>query len=86
MGLLWKFPDYPPEEAARRCAEFQRLSSDERFREVISVIALGWRILQSSPYRAAIEEQWEEDEKRWREIQQQLFANYKRSKSDNPVN
>jgi hypothetical protein len=73
MDLPWRFPD-PQEEARERAAEFQRLSPEERWREIAALMAFGWRMVRSSPRRAAIEEQMADQEREWQRIQKELFA------------
>jgi hypothetical protein len=70
-----KFPD-PMEEAFRRAQEFQKLSPDERWRQITGLMALGWAMVRSSPRRKQIEERFAEQEAEWRRIQQELFARY----------
>lgn len=59
MELPIQFPD-PMAEARKRCQEFQRLSPDDRWREMAAMLALGWRMVKSSPRRAAIERRLDE--------------------------
>jgi hypothetical protein len=75
MQIPIVFPD-PLEEAYRRAQEFQRLSPDERWRQIIGMMALGWEMVRSSPRRKQIEERFAEHEAEWRRIQQELFARY----------
>jgi hypothetical protein len=70
-----QFPD-PRVEAARRAAEFQRLSPDERWRELAALMAFGWSMVRSSPRREAIEKRMQEQEEEWRKIQRELFARH----------
>jgi hypothetical protein len=72
MSNVLQFPD-PREEARRRAAAFQRLPPEARWRELGSLMAFGWAMVKSSPNREAIERRMAEDERRWREIQQDLF-------------
>ena len=69
------FPD-PHKEMERRCAEFQRLSVDERIRQIVALMALGWSLVRASPRRAEIEKKMQEDEAEWRRIQRELFARH----------
>jgi len=75
MDLPWKFPD-PMEEARKRAAEFQRLSPDDRWREIAALFAFGWATVKASPRRAAIEARMEEQEREWQRIQKELFAKH----------
>jgi len=70
-----KFPD-DQEERARRCAEFQKLSSDERFRQIFALCAFGWSMIHASPRRAEIEARMREEEAELRRIYQELFARH----------
>lgn len=70
-----QFPD-AQEEARRRAAEFQRLSPEERWREMAALMAFGWAMVRSSPRREAIEQRMQDQETEWRRIQQELFARY----------
>jgi hypothetical protein len=72
-----QFPD-AQEESRRRGEEFQRLSSDDRWKEILALMAFGLNTVRSSPHREAIERQMEEQEQRWREIQTELFARHGR--------
>ena len=72
MDLPIKFPDHH-EEARKRAAEFQRLSPDERWREMGAMMALGWAMVKASPHRAAIERRMEEQEQEWQRIQKELL-------------
>jgi hypothetical protein len=71
----FQFPD-SSDEARRRAAEFQRLDPGERWREIAALMGFGWAMVRSSPERAAIEKRMEEQETRWRQIQQELFASH----------
>ena len=77
MELPWKFPD-PHEEARKRAAEFQRLSPDDRWREIAALFAFGWATVKASPRRAEIEARMEEQEREWQRIQKELFARHGR--------
>ena len=77
MKLPWRFPD-PMDEARKRAEEFQRLSSDDRWREMAAMLAFGWATVKSSPRREAIERRMEEQERDWQRIQKELFARYGR--------
>jgi hypothetical protein len=73
--LPLEFPD-PMEEAARRAREFQRLSPEERWREMAALMAFGWAMVRSSPQRDVIEKRMQEQELQWRKIQKELFARH----------
>jgi hypothetical protein len=75
MELPIAFPDCRA-VAYHRAQEFQRLSADERWREIAAVLDLGWAMVVSSPRRAAIEQRWAEQEAEWRRIQTELFKRY----------
>ena len=75
MTTELRFPG-PRELARRRAEEFQRLSPEARWRELASLMAFGWAMVKSSPNREAIERRMAEDERRWREIQQELFKRH----------
>ena len=70
-----QFPD-PMEESRRRADEFQRLPPDERWHEIAALMEFGWDMVRSSPNRDATEHRMMEQEMRWREIQQDLFARH----------
>jgi hypothetical protein len=74
-GLPLRFPD-PREQARARAEEFRRLTSEERWREIIALMALGLNMVHSSPHRTAIESRWEAQETEWQQIQKRLLANY----------
>ena len=75
MTLPLQFPD-PQTEARRRAEEFQRLSPTERWNDIAALMAFGWAMVRSSPNRAAIEKRMEEQEMRWQQIQEELFARH----------
>jgi hypothetical protein len=75
MNLPLQFPD-AKEEARRRAAEFQRLSAEERWREMAALWAFGWAVVRSSPRRAAIEDRMQDQENEWRRIQEELFSRH----------
>lgn len=70
------FPQDFPEPPRYTPQEFQRLSSDERIKEIMRIIDLGMAKIKSSPDRAAIEQEMEENELEWRRIQRELFDRY----------
>lgn len=69
------FPD-PMQEARRRAEEFQRLSPEQRWREIAALMAFGWAMVKSSPHCHAIEERMRDQETRWQQIQQELFTRH----------
>ena len=75
MDLPLKFPDHH-EEARKRAEEFQRLSPDERWREIAALMAFGLAMVRSSPQREAIERRMDEQEQEWRRVQKELFARH----------
>jgi hypothetical protein len=75
MPLPYHFPD-PLEEARRRAVEFQRLPVDERWREIAALSALGLKMVRLSTEREAIEQRMLESERRWQEIQLELFTRH----------
>ncbi|MCI0637508.1 MAG: hypothetical protein L0Y72_01290 [Gemmataceae bacterium] len=75
MNLPWKFPD-PQELARKRAEEFQRLTPDERWREMAALMAFGWAMVRSSPHRDAIEKRMEEHERQWRKIQKEIIVKH----------
>jgi hypothetical protein len=78
-AMTWplNFPD-PQAEVRRRAEAFQRLPPDTRWNEIIALMAFGSATVKSSPHREAIERQMEAEERRWREIQSELFARHGR--------
>jgi hypothetical protein len=77
MNLPYHFPD-PREEAYRRAQEFRRLSTTERWRELAALMAVGWKMVEASPRRAAIEQRMAEQEAESQRIQRELFQRYGR--------
>lgn len=75
MDLPLKFPDRM-EEARKRAEEFQRLSPDDRWREIAALMAFGLAMVRSSPQREAIERRMDEQEQAWRRVQKELFARH----------
>jgi type II secretory pathway component PulL len=72
-----RFPD-PMEEARQRALEFQRLTPDQRWRELAAMMSFGLAIVRSSAEREAQERRMNEQEERSRQIQQELFARHGR--------
>lgn len=75
MPLPYQFPD-PLEVARLRAEEFQRLSVEQRWREIAALSALGLKMLRGSPEREAMEKRMLESELNWQEIQRGLFARH----------
>jgi hypothetical protein len=75
MDLPWRFPD-PQEEARQRAAEFQRLTPEERLRELLDTVETGLVILRASPHRAAIERVTLEREEEWRRAHREMFRRH----------
>jgi hypothetical protein len=74
-GLPLRFPDWRA-EAYARAQEFRRLSSDERWAEIASLMSAGHRMVQLSPRRDEILKRWEEEEANWQRIQRKLFEQH----------
>jgi hypothetical protein len=74
-GLPLRFPDRRA-EAYARAQEFRRLSSDERWAEIASLMSAGHRMVRHSPRREAIMQRWEKEEANWQQIQQRLFEQH----------
>ncbi len=77
MTLPLRFPD-PAAEARRRAEEFQRLSPDQRVRELLDTIETGLILIRESPNRGAIERLTMEREVEWQRIQKELFRTHGR--------
>ena len=77
MDLPYRFPD-PREEAASRGREFQQLTSTQRWTELAALMALGFKMVASSPNRDAIEKRMEEQEAEAQRIQRELLRRYGR--------
>jgi hypothetical protein len=75
MQLPYHFPD-PLAQAARVAAEFQRLSPDERWREIASLMEFGHTMTQTSERRAWIEARQAQQEAQWQQIQRELIARH----------
>ena len=67
-----RFPDDAVQKnrAARR---FRQLSSDERFAAILDLIASGEEMLASSPNRDVARRLREARERKWQQIQKELF-------------
>ena len=77
MDLPLKFPD-PQEEARNRAEEFERLSPDQRLRQLMDTIDSGLVLIGASPHRANIDRLTEQREQEWQDIQRELFRRYAR--------
>jgi hypothetical protein len=75
VELPLRFPD-PLEEAARRADEFQRLSRDERVRQLMDTVETGLELLRHSPHREASDRLFQQREAEWQEIQRKLFIRH----------
>lgn len=75
VELPFRFPD-PLVEAARRAEAFQRLPRETRLREIASLMELGLAMTRASERREWIERRLAEQEDRWRQSQQELFARH----------
>jgi len=75
MELPIRFPD-PFDEAARRCRAFQRLSPDERLRQLLQAIEAGFVLAQQSPHPEIGKRLVQEREAEWRRIQKELFRRH----------
>jgi len=74
-GLPLRFPD-PRKEMRARAEEFRRLTPDDRWREIVALMALGLNMVRNSPQRAAIEARWAAEESEWQQLQKKLFAEH----------
>ena len=75
MNLPWRFPD-PMDEARKRAEEFQRLSSDERLRDLLDTIETGLIVLRESPHREAVERLTLEREREWQRAHREVFRRH----------
>jgi hypothetical protein len=69
------FPD-PRAVVADDARRFRRLSARARWHELFALHAWGLRQAAVSPRRDEIARLWEDEERRWRLIQTQLFAHH----------
>jgi hypothetical protein len=72
MPLPYHFPD-PLEEARLRAEEFQRLSVNERLRQLLDTIETGLVLVRESPNRRVNDELFMKRESEWQRIQAELF-------------
>ena len=72
MDQILKFPD-PLEEARLRAEEFQRLSPDERWQIMASMMATGWQLVHISPNRNFAEGSMNKQEAQWQILQKTLI-------------
>ena len=77
MDLPYHFPDSRV-EASRRAWEFRQLSTTERWSELVTLVAFGWKMVASSPRRNLIEQRMEEQEAEAQHIQRELFLRHGR--------
>jgi hypothetical protein len=77
MNESHQFPDSMV-VARERGEAFQRLTNDERVHALIDTIRAGMFLLRNSPNREAIDRLFHERERRWQEIQTEIFAEYAR--------
>jgi hypothetical protein len=75
IELPIQFPD-PLAEAAQRAAEFQRLPTHERLRQLMDIIETARLIMRDSPHRVDSERLFRQREANWQRIQQELFARH----------
>jgi len=60
----------------REGAEFQRLSDDEKWRQIAELARIGEQLLAASPHRAAIERQVAQEEAAWQEAMRRVMRRY----------
>ena len=77
MDPILKFPD-PYVKASRRGAEFQRLSVDQRVKELIDTIECGMFLLRQSPDRPNIDRLFLDRERKWQLTQREIFLRHGR--------
>ena len=74
-----KWPLRFPSEADmifREAQEFRKLTSTERWRTILDLLASGARLLAHSPNREQGEQLRQQDEQQWRKIHKDLFARH----------
>ncbi|MEI7683902.1 MAG: hypothetical protein WCL32_02665 [Planctomycetota bacterium] len=76
-GLPLQFP-HPRIEATKRALEFQALPGAERLRIALEMMAMGLRMVESSPRRTAIEARWAKQEDEYRDLQDEIARLYGR--------
>ena len=77
MTLPWQFPD-PLDQARRRADEFQRLSANDRVRQLLDTIETGMVLIHESPNRRAVHQMFLDRESEWQRIQAELFQKHGR--------
>lgn len=75
MELPWTFSD-PQEEARRAGLAFQRLSTNDRLRQLADTINAGMIMLRESPHRAKIDELYLKREAEWKQFYEELFRQH----------
>jgi hypothetical protein len=74
-GLPLRFPDGVT-EARARAEEFRRMAPEERWGEIVALMALGLNLARSSPRHVAIAQRWEAQEAEWQRLQKTIFAKH----------
>jgi hypothetical protein len=74
-SLSLQFPNQARERYLR-AQEFQRLSPEDRWRQIAELMEFGMNMVLSSPRRAEIEQRMEAQEAEWRRLQQEMFSKY----------
>jgi hypothetical protein len=74
-SLSLKFPN-PAREGYLRAQEFQRLSPEDRWKQIAELIEIGMNMVHSSPRRAEIERRMDAQEAEWSRRQQEVFSKY----------
>lgn len=76
-GARLNFPE-AADVAYARAQEFQKLSADERLKQIEELMRIGLDMVRQSPRREEIQRRLESQELEWRQIQRQLFEKYGR--------
>ena len=76
MDLPIKFPD-ERDKIYREALAFRNLSSEERTRVMLDVIALGAAMMEGSPRREAILRQQHAHEEEWKKTHKELFTHFR---------
>lgn len=77
MDQILKFPD-PLQKAARRGADFQRLSPDRRIKDIIDTIECGLLMIRQSPIRSNIDRMFLERERNSQLAHREIFLRHGR--------
>lgn len=77
LDLPYRFPN-PQQEAARRAEEFRRLTTTQRWAELVDLVAFGWKMVAASPRRRWIEQRMEEQEADAQRVQKELIRRHGR--------